>query len=124
MDKVADMLISIKNAVRAGKEKIEAPHSNFKEAIAKVLVQEGYLKKQEVKPARFKNGRILELTLGKIQDVKLKSTPGRSVWAKAKDNLRSKTGVGSTLLSTSKGVLFAKEAKKQGVGGKIIAEIY
>lgn len=135
MDKIADMLITIKNAAMVGKEKVEVPHSIFKEEIAKVLVREGYLIKQEAKPARNashniarssnrrKNGKILELTLGNIANVKLRSTVSRAQYAKAKENLRPKIGLGTVLLSTSKGVMTAREAKKQGVGGKILAEV-
>ena len=126
MDPVSDMLIRIKNAQRAGHTTVMIPHSRFKYEIAGALERSGFIEKVERRGKRVR--RTLEVTLRggsdapAIQGVKLHSTPGRRRFS-SYNELRPSPHGGIFILTTPKGVLTAKEARKEKVGGELIAEI-
>lgn len=128
-DPIGDMLARIKNGYLARKNVVEVPYSKMKEEIAKILVKEGYLErlKSKIQNSKFK---VLELKLkyeGKrpaIEEVKRVSKPGVRIYAKAGEIPRVKYGLGITIVSTSKGIMTDKEAKKKNLGGEVICQVW
>jgi len=126
-DPIGDMLIRIKNGYLARKVVVEVPYSKMKEEIAKLLVKEGYLKKFKIENLKFK---ILKLELkyeGKkpvIEGVKRISKPGVRIYAKAGEIPKVKYGFGITIVSTSKGIMTGREAKKKNLGGEVICQVW
>jgi small subunit ribosomal protein S8 len=126
-DPIGDMLIRIKNGYLARKNVVEVPYSRMKEEIANLLVKEGYLKKFKIENLKFK---ILKLELkyeGKrpaIEGVKRISKPGVRIYAKAGEIPKVKYGFGITIVSTSKGIMTGREAKKKNLGGEVICQVW
>ena len=129
-DPVADMLTRIRNANTAKHDTVDVPASKIKVAIAEILDKEGYIEGFEVvEEGNFKNIRIT-LKYGKdrnekvITGLKKISKPGLRVYA-GKDNLpKVLGGLGTAIISTNKGVLTDKEARKENVGGEVLAFIW
>lgn len=121
---VNDLLIRIKNAGLARKRKVRVPYSSFAEAIARLLQKEKYLAKVEKKGSEL----ILELAYrGKkpvIRNVRNVSKPGVRIYQKAKKIRPPLGGVGITIVSTPQGIMTHVEAKKKGVGGEVIAQVF
>ncbi len=126
-DPISDMFIRIKNAQRAGHETVQFFYSKYKYEIAKVLGRTGYVGAIERKGKRVK--KTIEITLQYkekdpvIHDVKLLSKPSRRVYASYKELRPSRRG-GVVMVSTPKGVLTTEEAKKEKMGGELIAEVW
>ena len=128
-DPIADMLTRVRNANSAGKATVSMPSSKKLVEIARIMVQEGYVQGFEVLPAEPRD--ILEITLKYgakkervIRGIKRISKPGLRIYA-GKDELpRVLGGMGTAVVSTSKGVMTDREARKAGVGGKVIAYIW
>ena len=129
-DPIGDMLIRIKNGYLARKDVVEVPYSRMKEEIAKLLVKEGYLRNVKCQMSNVKSGKILNIELkyeGKspaIEEVKRISKPGARIYAKAGEIPKVKYGFGITIVSTSKGIMPDKEAKKKKLGGEIICQVW
>lgn len=131
-DPISDMLIVIKNAQAAKKEQAILPFSRMKLAIARVLKDSEFIAGYEKKAKKIKNSEhdFLYITLkyednqGAISDVKLVSKPSRRMYMGAKDIRPVRSGYGIGILSTSKGIMSSIEAKKSGLGGEIICEIW
>ena len=129
-DPVADMLTRIRNAVTAKHDTVDVPASKIKVAIAEILDKEGYIEGFEVvEDGNFKNIRIT-LKYGKdknekvITGLKKISKPGLRVYA-GKDNLpKVLGGLGVAIISTNKGVITDKEARKEQVGGEVLAFVW
>ena len=129
-DPIADMLTRIRNANTAKHDTVDVPSSKMKLAIAEILFNEGYIKKYEViEDGSFKTIHIT-LKYGKdknekiITGLKRISKPGLRVYA-GKDQLpRVLGGLGIAIISTNKGILTDKEARKQQVGGEVLAFIW
>ncbi len=127
MDPISDMLIRIKNAQNAGLELVRVSNSKFKYEIARALELNGYVGKIERKGKRVK--KILEIELRYKNDkplisgVHLMSKPSNRTYTGAKELNTSRKG-GMIILSTPKGVMSGKDARKQNVGGMLIAEIW
>lgn len=120
---LGDFLIRIKNAAMAGKKDITAQNTKLILAVANSLKKEGYL--EDIKT---ENGQLnIRLAYRKKQpvilDVKLVSTPGLRVYISA-DDLGKRRGPQTIVVSTSKGIMFAKDAIKNNLGGELIAEIF
>ena len=122
-DTIADLLIRITNGVRSGKQKISVPYSKMKKAVLAVLKEEGYI--GEFKMEKDLGMLVVTLDEQKKQFVKISrvSTPGRRVYIKSRDIRRPK-GYGMVVLSTPKGILSGFKARKNGVGGEVICEVY
>ncbi len=123
-DPIADMLTRIRNAQRAGKISVTMPSSKQKEAICRVLAEEGYIEGFDV--AREGNKAFLTIRLkyfeGRpvIEHIQRVSKPGRRIY-KGKDELpKVQGGLGIAIVTTSKGVMTDKAARKQGFGGEVI----
>ena len=127
-DVIADMLTRIRNASNAKHPTVDVPCSNMKKAIADILVKEGYITGYQV----VENGTqgIIRITLkyvGKqkaITGIKRISKPGLRVYSNCEDMPRVMNGLGVAIVSTSKGVMTDKEARKANVGGEVIAFVW
>ncbi len=127
MDPISDMFIRIKNAYKAGHEAVQIPYSKFKHEIAKTLERAGLTGEIERKGKRVR--KTLEIKLkykeeeAAINDIKLISKPSRRLYASYKDLVKPRHG-GIVVLSTPKGVMTSQEARKDKVGGELIAEVW
>ncbi len=128
-DPIADMLTRIRNAISAKHENVSIPASNEKRAIAKILLNEGYIVSyEEVEEAGHKNIVVVlkydEEGESVIQGLKRISKPGLRIYAQ-KDKLpRVISGLGIAIISTNKGIVTDKEARKLGVGGEVLAYVW
>jgi len=129
-DPIADMLTRIRNANTAKHDTVDIPASKMKVAIADILVNEGYISKYElVDNGNFKDIRVT-LKYGKdknekiISGLKRISKPGLRVYAGAEELPRVLGGLGVAIISTNKGVMTDKEARKLNVGGEVLAFIW
>ncbi len=128
MDSIADMLIRIKNAQKAGQPSVEIPFSKLKFSLAKVLEKEKFVNgvEERGKKAAGKINIVLKYSDGKpaIQDIKRISRLSQRIYV-TKDKIRSvKQGYGIAVISTSQGLMTNKEAKKAGLGGEIVCEVW
>lgn len=127
-DVIADMLTRIRNANNAKHETVDIPASNMKKAIADILVSEGYIKGYQV----IEDGKqgVIRITLkyiGKqkvIQGLRKVSKPGLRVYTNCEDMPRVMNGLGIAIISTSKGIMTDKAARKQNIGGEVIAFVW
>ncbi|MBO4459388.1 MAG: 30S ribosomal protein S8 [Clostridiales bacterium] len=127
-DAIADMLTRIRNAGNAGHETVDIPASNLKKAIAQILLDEGYIANFETtEDNKQGNIKIYLKYSGKkhvISGIKRISRPGLRTYAD-KDNLPNVlNGLGIAIVSTSKGVMTDKKARKLGVGGEVLAYVW
>ncbi|MBC8127792.1 MAG: 30S ribosomal protein S8 [Gloeobacteraceae cyanobacterium ES-bin-144] len=126
-DPISDFLTRFKNAARAGNVEFSAPYSKIKADIARILQEEGYIWNYEVvtgkrtelklKP-KFVDGRAV------LTDLKRVSTPGRRHYVGADAVPRVMSGLGISILSTSKGVMSGGNAKRQKLGGELLANVW
>ena len=127
-DQIADLLTRIRNAISANKNEILVPTSKLKEAIVQILVKNGYLasyKVEEAKPRGMLHVVINEPgTLEKINEITKVSKPGRRVYSSAVELPVVKSGRGTVIVSTSKGLMTGREAKKNGLGGEILVRVW
>lgn len=128
-DSIGDMLTRIRNASSAKHETVKVPASNMKKAIAQILVDEGYIKGYKV----IDDGKqgVIRVTLkygeGKSQVItglRRVSKPGLRIYSNVEDMPKVMKGLGVAIISTSKGVMTDKEARKQNVGGEVLAFIW
>ena len=128
-DPIADMLTRIRNANTVGHETVEIPASKMKKAIAEILKEEGYITdfdviedvKQGMIKVTMKYGANKERVISGIKKI---SKPGLKVYAKANDVPKVLGGLGIAIISTSKGIVSDKEARKLGVGGEVICYVW
>ena len=129
-DPIADMLTRIRNATSARHSIVEVPSSKMKVDIANILVREGYLKGYEILQDGVKKTMRITLKYGRtkhdkvIAGIKRISKPGLRVYANCEDLPKVLNGLGCAIVSTNKGVLTDTEARKQGVGGEVIAYVW
>ncbi len=120
-----DLLIKIKNAQNAGKKTLKVSHTKGDQAVLNVLESSGFLKKSEVKGRGVK--KVVEINLNPerpIQGVKLISRPSLRRYAGYGDFRRVKGGRGILIVSTSKGILSGEAARREKVGGEMLAEVW
>lgn len=126
-DTIADMLTRIRNAQRAGKRSVTMPYSNLKRTIADLLYREGYVGAVE-KSADAKPTLAVELKYNgrdpAIQSIVRLSKPGHRMYRAADELPTVINGYGLAIVSTSRGLMTSKEAKKLGIGGEIICSVY
>jgi small subunit ribosomal protein S8 len=128
-DPIADMLTRVRNALAAKHKTVEMPASNMKKAIADVLVSEGYIAGVEVLENGTKKTLKITLKYGPnnekvVQGIKRISKPGLRVFSGADEIPQVLNGLGVAIVSTSKGVMSDKEARKLNVGGEVIAFVW
>ena len=129
-DPIADMLTRIRNANTAKHDTVDVPASKMKIAIADILVNEGYITKYDlVEDGNFKTMKItLKYGADKnekvISGLKRISKPGLRVYANSEDMPKVLGGLGTAIVSTNKGVITDKEARKLGVGGEVLCFVW
>ncbi len=127
-DPIADMLTRIRNANDARHATVDVPASKLKIAIAQILKDEGYIKDFEVQEGNYQGViRITLKYLGKekvITGLRRVSKPGLRMYAGADDLPKVLRGLGIAIISTSKGVMTDKDARKQHVGGEVLAFVW
>lgn len=129
-DPIADMLTRIRNANSAKHSTVDVPSSRVKVAIADILTREGYIKSFEVLEDGAKKTVRITLKYGKdknekvIGGIKRISKPGLRVYANCEDMPKVLGGLGTAIVSTNKGIITDKEARKLGVGGEVMAFIW
>ncbi len=128
-DPIADMLTRIRNANVVGHDKLEIPASKMKTEIADILKREGFIRNYEVSEDNKQGILRIYLKYGAndekvITGLKRISKPGLRVYAKADEVPRVLNGLGTAVISTSKGVLSDREARSQAVGGEVLAYIW
>ena len=129
-DTIADMLTRIRNANNAKHDTVDIPASNMKKAIAQILLDEGYIKSFNVVQQDGNQGIIhvvLKYGQGKtpvIQGLRRVSKPGLRIYTSCEDMPRVMKGLGTAILSTNKGIMTDKQARKEHVGGEVLAFIW
>ena len=129
-DTIADMLTRIRNASSAKHETVDIPASNMKKAIAQILVDEGYIKNYQL----IEDGKqgVLRVTLKYqgasktpvILGLRRVSKPGLRIYSSSEDMPKVMKGIGTAIVSTSKGVMTDKQARKENVGGEVLAFVW
>ncbi|MEO8637539.1 MAG: 30S ribosomal protein S8 [Candidatus Taylorbacteria bacterium] len=128
MDPIANFITQIKNAGEAGKETVVLPYSKFKNAITDVLEKEGFIKAQAKKGKKI--NKSIEITLlyegktPKIRGVERVSMPSKRIYYGASELHSVKSGLGRLILSTSRGILSERQARKEKVGGEALFKIW
>ncbi len=127
-DPISDMLTRIRNALAAGKQDLVLPYSKFKHSLATVLLEEGFLAGVNELPGRIK---MLQINLKYnpnggpvISGIKRISTPGQRIYMPVAKIPRTNGGFGVTVVSTSKGLVTDKRARKDRIGGEVICQIW
>jgi len=130
-DPISDYLIRIKNAVAAGHRLVEIPASNMKKEITKILFEQGYILNYKFEETENKQG-LIKIALKyhpvtkvpAIRGVKRISKPGLRKYSKSENLPRVLNGLGIAIISTPKGIMTDKEARKLNVGGEVLCYIY
>ena len=127
-DPIADMLTRIRNALTAKHETVEIPASNMKKAIAEILLNEGYISNVEIKEDGVQGSIVVTLKYSKdgnvITGLKRISKPGLRVYAKSNEIPTVLNGLGTAILSTSKGIMSDKQARANNLGGEVLAFVW
>jgi len=128
-DPVADMLTRIRNANRAMHETVRIPSSQLKVEIARLLEFEGYINGYRVEKGDSFDTLVIELKFGRnrervITDLRRVSKPGRRIYARRYRLPRVLGGMGTAILSTSRGVVTSRQAQELGVGGEVICFVW
>lgn len=124
MDKVADLLIRMKNSYMASKKEVVAPYSKLSAAICDLLVKEGFLDMAKVKEREIIITLRYKGKVGAITDVKRISKPGRRVYSPCKSLPKVLDGLGVAIISTPSGVMTDRQARKEKTGGEVMAFVW
>ena len=125
MDPISDMLTRIRNAQKAEHKTVAIPLSKIKLEIAKILKKENYI--EDLKKSDKKGEKLLEIDLkfpAATNAIKRISKPGQRFYVKADKIKQVKNGYGCSIISTPKGLMTNKEAKKSGLGGEMLLEVW
>ena len=128
-DPIADMLTRIRNANQAVHAQAEMPSSRTKVSIAKLMLEQGYIAGYEVEPAEVGENLVVTLKYGKnrervISGIKRVSKPGRRIYARKESLPKVLGGLGTAIISTSKGLVTSAEAQRLGLGGEVVCFIW
>lgn len=128
-DPIADLLTRIRNANSAKHESVDVPASNMKKAITEILLEEGYIKNYQIIDDNRQGVIRISLKYGPnktkiIQGLRRVSKPGLRIYANCEDMPKVMKGLGIAIVSTSKGVMTDKKARKENVGGEILAFVW
>lgn len=131
-DPIADLLTRIRNAILAGHKVVEAPASNLKKEIARILFEKGYILSYKVVEAEDNNQGVLKIALKynqksrkpAIKKIERASRPGLRRYVGVEEMPRVLNGLGIAIISTSKGLMTDKEAKKENIGGEVLCYVY
>ena len=127
-DPIADLLTRIRNALHAERDEVDLPSSSFKVEIARILAEQGYIEGYRTEAARV--GQTLHIDLKYTDDrapvitsLRRVSRPGRRTYVGAGEVPRVLGGMGTAIISTSRGVMTGHEARRAGVGGEVVAYV-
>ena len=128
-DTIADMLTRIRNANSEKHASVNVPASHLKKAIAQILLDEGYIKSYEVEEDGKQGNIKIALKYGEgksriISGLRRVSKPGLRIYASSEDLPKVRNGLGIAIISTSKGVMTDKAARKAGIGGEVLAFVW
>ena len=123
-DPIADMLTRVRNAALVNKDSVSLPHSNVKEAIAKILSVHKFIGVVEVSQGNTGKQLVLGIIPTQVTEIKRLSKPGRRMYTTADAIPTVKGGRGVVVISTSKGIMTGNDAKKQRLGGELICHVY
>ncbi len=128
-DTIADMLTRIRNAAAMRYEEVKVPASNIKKAIAKILKEEGFINDYKIEDNNAQGTIVLSLKYtdkkeSVISGLKRISKPGLRVYAKNDEVPKVLNGLGIAIISTSKGIMTDKQARKENIGGEVLAYIW
>ncbi|MBR4672401.1 MAG: 30S ribosomal protein S8 [Bacilli bacterium] len=128
-DTIADMLTRIRNANSMGYEEVTVPASKLKVELARILKEEGFIKEYKVVSEGVEKNILLTLKYGNkkervITGLKRISKPGLRVYVKSDEVPKVLNGLGIAIMSTSKGIMTDKEARKQNLGGEVLAYVW
>jgi small subunit ribosomal protein S8 len=130
-DPISDMLTRMRNAIAARHTKVDVPASRLKIEIARILKEEGYITNYSIKTTEGSNARTLRIFLrygpngeSVISSLERVSLPSRRVYVPSKGIAKVLGGLGINILSTSRGVMTGKQARKINVGGEVLCNIY
>ena len=129
-DPIADYLTRIRNAIRTNKKVVSIPASNLKKEITKILFDQGYILSYKFEESKIQGVIKIALKYTKqdhesvINRIQRISTPGLRKYSNSSDLPRILNGLGIAIVSTSKGVMTAKQAKKENVGGELICYVH
>jgi small subunit ribosomal protein S8 len=123
------MLARIRNANKALHEEVRMPTSRMKESIARILVEEGYVRDSRVEKGESFDTLVIQLKFGRnrervITGLRRISRPGRRVYAKGDRLPRVLGGMGTAILSTSKGLVTSRRAQEEGIGGEVVCFVW
>ena len=127
-DQITDLITRIRNAVAVGKNEILVPTSKLKQGVVEVLVKNGFIAGFEVQAGEPRG--LLKIVINeegtnaKINEISKVSKPGRRVYSSAEDLPVIKSGRGMIIVSTSKGLMTGREAKKNRLGGEILVKVW
>ncbi len=130
-DPIADFLTRIRNGIMAAHEDVEIPASRLKAEMARILAEQGYIEGYEVRPAENAAGERIHIRLkytenrtSVISGLRRVSRPGQRTYVDAKHVPKVLGGMGTTIMSTSQGVMTGHDARKAGVGGEVVAQVW
>jgi small subunit ribosomal protein S8 len=128
-DPIADMLARIRNANKALHEEVRMPTSRMKESIARILVEEGYVRDCRIEKGESFDTLVIQLKFGRnrervISGLRRVSRPGRRVYARNDRLPRVLGGMGTAILSTSKGLVTSRRAQEEGIGGEVVCFVW
>src|SRR5918998_458828 len=128
-DPIADLLVRIRNGLIADHDEVEMPSSTFKAQIARILSEQGYIEDFSVEPARV--GKVLRVRLKYTEDrkpvisgIERVSKPGRRRYVNADEVPKVLGGMGTAIVSTSRGVMTGHDARRSRVGGELVARVW
>ena len=128
-DPIADLLTRIRNGITAEHDVVEMPASTFKADVARILSEQGYIENFEVEPARV--GQTLKVRLKYTEDrrsvisgIDRLSRPGHRRYVGATEIPKVLGGMGTSIISTSRGVMSGHDARRAGVGGELVARVW
>jgi small subunit ribosomal protein S8 len=120
-DPIADFLTRVRNGLHADRDEVEMPASTFKAEVARILQEQGYIEDFEVERVRLK---YTEDRKPVIQGLERVSKPGRRTYVQSDGIPKVQGGMGTTIVSTSRGVMTGHDARRAGVGGELVARVW
>ena len=127
-DQIADLITRIRNAILVNKSEIRVPTSKLKVAVVEALIKNGYLESYDLEAGSPRETLHVvinkENELPRINEISKVSKPGRRVYTAAEDIPTIKSGRGAVIISTSKGLMSGREAKKNHLGGEILVKVW
>jgi small subunit ribosomal protein S8 len=130
-DPIADLLTRVRNAIHAAHETVDIPASKLKSEVARILAEQGYIESWTLLPAGDKAGQVIQIRLkytddrrSAISGLRRVSRPGRRTYVNSKTIPRVLGGMGTSIVSTSHGVMTGHDARAAGIGGEVLAQVW